>query len=192
MKLTQFTLATATLLATVAAQGLGDLPTCAQSCATSSIPANCGLDIQCICADQSFLSDIACCVADKCSQADQETTLKVAKGICASGGVTNLPSTISCPSTASSSGTSESMTETMTATMSSTATDTTLVGSVTSTMTEASTTSSGSTGASTQAASSSSAATKAAATTGAAILGQNKDSSLMAAAGAAAAFAFFV
>ncbi|OOQ84003.1 putative CFEM domain protein [Penicillium brasilianum] len=200
MKFTQFTLAAAALLATAAAQGLDSLPDCSRSCATSSIPASCGLNIQCICADKSFLSSIACCVADKCSQADQETTLQVAKGICSRGGVTDLPSTISCTSSSGSSSatgtaatasgtTTGSTSETTTGSAQSTASKTTLSGSVTTTETSASTTGSA---ASSAASSASSAASSAAATTGAAILGHTRDSSLMAAAGAAAAFAILV
>ncbi|KAJ5911293.1 Cell wall protein TIR3 [Penicillium subrubescens] len=201
MKFTQFTLAAAALLVTVSAQGLDALPDCSKSCATSSIPASCGLNVQCICADKSFLSNIACCVADKCSQADQETTLQVAKGICSRGGVTDLPSTISCASSAgsssgsvaatgTSSGTSTgSSTQTTTGSSQATGTNTTLSGSVSATKTGASTTG---TGASSASSSASKSASSAAATTGAAVLGQTRDSSLMAAAGAAAAFAIFV
>ncbi|KAJ5123398.1 hypothetical protein N7448_009495 [Penicillium atrosanguineum] len=110
MKLTQITLALAALLSTAAAQGLGDLPDCAKSCATSSIPSNCGIDVACICKSDTFLSDIACCVAGKCSQAEQETTLEVAKKICARGGVTDLPSAVVCSS--SSAGTATTATTT--------------------------------------------------------------------------------
>ncbi|KAJ5670272.1 uncharacterized protein N7477_005635 [Penicillium maclennaniae] len=198
MKLTQITLALAALLSTTAAQGLGDLPDCAKSCATNSIPANCGIDVACICKSDTFLSDIACCVAGKCSQSDQETTLQVAKKICAAGGVTGLPSAVVCSSSSTGSTTTATATN-------KTATSTTLSGSMTSTststsgstMTEASTkataatttTTTTTTGSSSSAAS---AASSAAATTGAAIIGQAKDSSLLAAAGVAAAFAMFV
>ncbi|EPS27593.1 hypothetical protein PDE_02536 [Penicillium oxalicum 114-2] len=197
MKFTQFTLAAA-LLATVTAQGLDSLPDCSKSCANNAIPASCGLDIKCICGDKSFLSNISCCVADKCSQADQETTLKVAKGICAAGGVTDLPSAISCASsgasataTGTSTGTMTGMsTMTMTGTaMSSTASDMSSAASSASSVA-----SSVSSAASSAASAASSAASSAAAsaTGNAAILGQTRDSSLIAAAGAAAAFAMLV
>ncbi|GLI72286.1 hypothetical protein PoHVEF18_000456 [Penicillium ochrochloron] len=216
MKFTQLTLAAAALLVTVSAQGLDALPDCSKSCATSSIPASCGLNVQCICSDKSFLSNIACCVADKCSPADQEklleypltnvffiaaATLQVAKGICSRGGVTDLPSTISCTSSAGSSsgsaaatGTSSvtstgSSTETKTGSSQATGTNTTLSGSVSATKTGTSTTG---TAASSASSSASKSASSAAATTGAAVLGQTRDSSLLAAAGAAAAFAIFV
>ncbi|KAF3393812.1 GPI anchored CFEM domain protein C [Penicillium rolfsii] len=225
MKFTHFTLAAAALLVTVSAQGLDDLPACSTSCATSSIPASCGLSVPCICADKSFLSNIACCVADKCSQADQESmslsdsdrmpeysltnvfliaaaTLQVAKGICSRGGVTDLPSTIACTSSASSSSgstattsTSSSSSQTKTGSAEATGTNTTLSGTVLTTKTSASTTESATSSSSSSASSASSAsksASSAAATTNAAVLGQNHESSLMAAAGAAAAFAMFV
>ncbi|KAJ5678638.1 Cell wall protein TIR3 [Penicillium macrosclerotiorum] len=185
MKLTQITLAATALFATAIALSLDDLPSCATSCATDAIPAKCGIDVECICSDSSFLSDITCCVATACSTADQETTLKVAKSICASGGVTNLPTTVACSSTASSTGTetsskTSSKTESKTTTATN-ASETTLTGSATTSAASA-----------TETGSSSAAASSAAATTGAAILGQTKDSSLMAAAGAAAAFAVFL
>ncbi|KAJ6113682.1 hypothetical protein N7523_006999 [Penicillium sp. IBT 18751x] len=197
MKLTQITLALAALLSTAAAQGLGDLPDCAKSCATNSIPANCGIDVACICKSDTFLSDIACCVAGKCSQSDQETTLQVAKKICAAGGVTGLPSAVVCSNSSTGSTTTATATH-------QTATGNTIIGSMTSTststsgsiMTEvstkataATTTTTTTTGSSSSAAS---AASSAAATTGAAVIGQAKDSSLLAAAGVAAAFAMLV
>ncbi|KAJ6186978.1 hypothetical protein N7519_001886 [Penicillium mononematosum] len=179
MKFT-ITFALAALLSTAAAQGLGDLPDCSKTCATGSIPDNCGIDFKCICEAKSFLDDVACCIADKCSEADQETTIKVAKSICARGGVTDLPSEVVCSSkSGSSSGTSTSDSSSSTET-----------GNKSSTETSDATTVTG-TNASASASSSASSASAAATSTGVAAL-THKDSSLVAAAGAAAAFAILV
>ncbi|KAF7517770.1 hypothetical protein PCG10_001028 [Penicillium crustosum] len=165
------TFALAALLSTVAAQGLGDLPDC----------SSCGIDFKCVCESKSFLADVACCIADKCSKADQDTTIKVAKSICARGGVTDLPTEVVCSSSksSSSSGTSTSS--------SSSSTDTETTGA---TKTSDSTTVTG-TKASTTASNSASSASAAATSTGVAPL-IHKDSSLVAAAGAAAAFAILI
>ncbi|OQD66761.1 hypothetical protein PENPOL_c004G02442 [Penicillium polonicum] len=180
MKFT-ITFALAALLSTVAAQGLGDLPDCSKSCATGSIPQNCGIDFKCVCESKSFLADVACCIADKCSKADQDTTIKVAKSICARGGVTDLPTEVVCSSSKSSSSTSSSSNSTETGTKSGTET----AGA---TKTSDSTTV---TGTKASASNSASSASAAATSTGVAPL-THKDSSLVAAAGAAAAFAILI
>ncbi|KAK4863269.1 hypothetical protein LT330_002047 [Penicillium expansum] len=195
----------AALLTTAAAQGLGDLPDCSKSCATGSIPQNCGIDFKCVCESKSFLADVACCIADKCSKADQDTehvqwadtlffataTIKVAKSICVRGGVTDLPAEVICSSSKSSSSsgtsTSSSSNSTETGTKSSTETSgaTKTSDSTTVTGTKASTTTSNS------ASSSVSSASAAATSTGVAAF-THKDTSLLAAAGAAAAFAVLI
>ncbi|KAJ5514823.1 hypothetical protein N7463_004375 [Penicillium fimorum] len=176
MKLT-INFALAALLTTAAAQGLGDLPNCSKSCATGSIPESCGIDFKCICESKSFLSDVTCCVADKCSKADQETTIKVAKSICARGGVTDLPTEVVCSSSksSSSSGTSTS-----------TSSNSTETGTKTEESTRTNTSTKTSNGASTV-----SSISAAATSTGVAAMSR-KDSSLVAAAGAAAAFAILI
>ncbi|KAJ5162896.1 uncharacterized protein N7500_004726 [Penicillium coprophilum] len=185
MKFT-ITFALAALLTTAAGQGLGDLPDCSKTCATGSIPESCGIDFKCICESKTFLSDVACCVADKCSQEDQDKTLKVAKSICARGGVTNIPTEVVCSSSKSSTSTSTSSNSTETGTKSSTeasaATKTEDSTSLTGTHTSTETSNSASTASS---------ASTAAASTGVAAL-THKDSSLVAAAGAAAAFAILI
>ncbi|KAJ5973938.1 hypothetical protein N7481_011148 [Penicillium waksmanii] len=186
MKLSQLTLALAALLSTAAAQGLGDLPDCARSCATDAIPSSCGIDVKCICTTKSFLNDISCCVADKCSKDDQETTLKVAKSICARGGVTDVPSSVVCSTGASTGTSTETKTGTTTGTGTAATADTTKDSTMTGTMTTATGTNASGSGSSTAA------STSAAHTTNAAVFGQVKDTSLMAAAGAVAAVAFFV
>ncbi|KAJ5468633.1 hypothetical protein N7475_006385 [Penicillium sp. IBT 31633x] len=178
-----FTLAA--LLTTAAAQGLGDLPDCAKSCATGAIPENCGIDFKCICEAKSFLADVTCCVADKCSEADQETTIKVAKSICARGGVTDLPSEVVCSSSASSTSSSPTQTGTKTGTEALVTAATNTDQSTTVTGTQTSTTTSTSRA-------STSASSSAAATSTAMAALTHKDSSLVAAAGAAAAFAILI
>ncbi|KAL2159445.1 hypothetical protein VTH06DRAFT_2450 [Thermothelomyces fergusii] len=96
----------------VAAQGF-DLPQCARACATSFLRGgDCGTDPKCICSDKSFLSDIACCLADDCSAEDQERAVSFALSFCRNNGVTDLPSSVSCataaPSTTATSGASAS------------------------------------------------------------------------------------
>ncbi|KAJ5954355.1 hypothetical protein N7501_008634 [Penicillium viridicatum] len=177
------TFALAALLSTAATQGLGDLPDCSKSCATGSIPQNCGIDFKCVCESKSFLADVACCIADKCSKADQDTTIKVAKSICARGGVTDLPTEVVCSSSKSSSSTSSSSNSTETGTKSGTETAGATKTSDSNTVTG--------TNASTTASNSASSASAAATSTGVAPL-THKDSSLVAAAGAAAAFAILV
>lgn len=109
-------------------------------------------------------------------------TLKVAKSICARGGVTDIPSAVVC-----SSGTS---TETKTSTGTSTGTAATAATTKDSTVTGTKTTATGTKASGTG--SSTAASTSAAQTTNAAVLAQVKDTSLVAAAGAVAAVAFFV
>ncbi|KOS48144.1 hypothetical protein ACN38_g883 [Penicillium nordicum] len=173
MKFT-ITFAVAALLSTAAAQGLSDLPDCSKSCATGSIPQSCGIDFKCICEAKSFLDDVACCIADKCSKADQDTTIKVAKSICARGGVTDLPTEVVCSSSKSSSS-SETKSGTETAGATKTSDSTTVTG------TQASTT-----------ASDSASSASAAATSSGVAPPTHKDSLLVAAAGAAAAFAILI
>lgn len=58
--------------ASVTAQGIQGLPTCAASCVGNSF-GNCGtLDVKCICSDTALISGLACCVSTACSPADQE------------------------------------------------------------------------------------------------------------------------
>jgi len=83
------------------AQDFSGLPKCAQTCATSSIPASCNLDVKCICTAQAFITSITCCVAGACDTADQQTTQQFAAALCGGVGVTNLPSAASCAATSS-------------------------------------------------------------------------------------------
>ncbi|KAJ5647591.1 Cell wall protein TIR3 [Penicillium lividum] len=197
MKLTQSVLALATVVLTATAQ-LSSLPTCAQSCATNAIPSSCGVDVACICGNKSFLSDIACCIVGKCTTAEQEQTLKAAKGICLAGGVTDLPSTVACTTGASSTTTASSAStassqSTTTGTTTATGSETTVSGTAaTASTTESPSTSTSGTLTTSTTGSAASSASSAAATTGGAALGQNQGASFMAAAGVAAAFAILV
>ncbi|KAL3472804.1 hypothetical protein BJX99DRAFT_234945 [Aspergillus californicus] len=43
-----------------------------QDCATGSIPSECSLiDVECICAERSFIDNMACCVGQSCEAEDQ-------------------------------------------------------------------------------------------------------------------------
>ncbi|KAI4740057.1 hypothetical protein E4T44_15197, partial [Aureobasidium sp. EXF-8845] len=104
MRATTFALIAAATLATAQ---LGSIPSCAMSCISTALPANCNLNPQCICSDASFISTISCCVSTACDTAGQQAALGYAKQICAPVGVTNLPTAASCAAgAASTSGTS--------------------------------------------------------------------------------------
>ncbi|EXJ96117.1 hypothetical protein A1O1_01243, partial [Capronia coronata CBS 617.96] len=64
------------------AQSLAGLPSCATTCVTDSLPASCNLDPSCICASDSFINGIACCVFNACDTSDQQAALTYAHGIC--------------------------------------------------------------------------------------------------------------
>ncbi|EEP82992.1 predicted protein [Uncinocarpus reesii 1704] len=87
---------TSLVAAATALDPIKDLPPCAQECATNSIPKHCGIEVKCICTAASFLEAITCCVAQKCSPADQQATIKFANGICGTEGITNLPQSAIC------------------------------------------------------------------------------------------------
>ncbi|PLB46965.1 hypothetical protein P170DRAFT_428217 [Aspergillus steynii IBT 23096] len=194
MKFHYLSLALAACLSTAAAQGLDSLPSCAKGCATDAIPDHCGMiDVGCICSDKSFISSISCCVSSKCSDDDQKSRLvpaviQFANQICSGAGVKDLPKSASCASGASSA--TESSSEASTGSASSTATgqssDASTTGASKASATSGSSSSSetaSSTGTSTGTAES------AATSTAGAALVQGKDTSLLAAAGAAL-FAF--
>ncbi|KAJ8070296.1 hypothetical protein OCU04_000678 [Sclerotinia nivalis] len=129
MKTISIVAITAVLAGLTSAQN--GLPTCAQSCVTrytsgSEIGGCTNLDVACICSNSSFLSGIACCLADACEAADEATAVAYAQNLCRTAGVTNLPSAVSCASTASStaSGTASSATGASSTTTSGSATTT--------------------------------------------------------------------
>ncbi|KAL2202467.1 hypothetical protein CC79DRAFT_1151971 [Sarocladium strictum] len=92
------------------------LPTCANSCVQEQTSGNevdgcSSLDIKCICSNSSFLDDIACCLAESCSEADQEQAVKYTQQLCGSAGV-DVPDKVVCSTIdhSSSSTTSRSST----------------------------------------------------------------------------------
>ncbi|EAS31829.1 uncharacterized protein CIMG_07308 [Coccidioides immitis RS] len=96
MKLSAAIVALAGLVAVTSAQGLGDLPECAQKCATKGIPKDCGIDAKCICTSASFLEAITCCVAQNCTPAEQQESIRYANKICGTVGITDLPQSAVC------------------------------------------------------------------------------------------------
>ncbi|KAH0595921.1 hypothetical protein MHUMG1_06471 [Metarhizium humberi] len=92
-----------------AAQQLGEIPQCAQSCVSSYVTgtniAGCKpADIGCICKNEAFIQGISCCLEKVCDQADIDKTINVATGLCAASGV-DTPKQLVCSSgSASASG----------------------------------------------------------------------------------------
>ncbi|KAL3489179.1 hypothetical protein BJX62DRAFT_239399 [Aspergillus germanicus] len=106
MKLQSLAVVLATCLSSVAAQGMSDLPACAQDCAMGSIPEECsGINIACICGTESFIADMACCVGKSCEADDQVAALDFANGLCEGAGITNLPQTATCAGDSTSTAT---------------------------------------------------------------------------------------
>ncbi|KAL2021319.1 hypothetical protein VTK56DRAFT_7290 [Thermocarpiscus australiensis] len=90
------------LAGTAAAQS-PQLPPCAQGCANKFLSGgigNCGTDPACICGDKSFIGDIACCLAGVCDPPQQSSAVAYAASLCSAFGVTTLPSTVSCSTSA--------------------------------------------------------------------------------------------
>ncbi|KAI1365012.1 hypothetical protein F5Y08DRAFT_193456 [Xylaria arbuscula] len=122
------------LTSVVVAQDLGNLPNCAKNClaeyTTGDKIGDCGrLDAKCICASDSFISGIACCLAGVCNADEQEQAVEFARSFCSTQGVTDLPQSVTCatasPSSSSSAAntpTSASTTPTVTDTSDTTAT----------------------------------------------------------------------
>lgn len=79
-----------------------------QDCASQQFSggsyAGCGTDPKCICSNQSFLGNIACCLTGACNEADQSSAITFATQICSAQGVA-VPTAVSC-STAASAGAS--------------------------------------------------------------------------------------
>jgi hypothetical protein len=99
-------------LAGFAAAQLDQLPTCAQDCASQFLAGgigDCGTDPKCICENESFIGDIACCLAKPgaCDEEDQSSAVHFASQICAAQGV-SVPSAVSCSTTAGSDATTTS------------------------------------------------------------------------------------
>jgi len=119
--------------ALVASQSIADLPTCAKECAGKKLMGNtCNMDPRCICADKSFLVDIAACVDSDCTTQDErDATINFAVNICKAVKIdidTNLLPPTSDASTSSSAPATTAETTT-TPTASGTAPSTTPTGS---------------------------------------------------------------
>ncbi|KAI4110783.1 MAG: hypothetical protein LQ339_001059 [Xanthoria mediterranea] len=85
---------------------LWNIPSCAQSAATSGLASTgCDLtDIACVCSAVSFVTKLSSAVQQSCSIADQQATLTFAQGLCSKFGVTlNLPAIPAAAKAASSS-----------------------------------------------------------------------------------------
>ncbi|KAL2427253.1 hypothetical protein ABEF95_010692 [Exophiala dermatitidis] len=91
-------------------QELSDIPVCAQQCIVTAITdTSCTVtDAHCICAKDSFTSQVAGCIPSACSASDQSATLTFVQKYCAKVGVTvTLPSS---SGSASASGSASSST----------------------------------------------------------------------------------
>jgi len=110
--------ALSTLLAgIVSAQTGTSIPTCAQSCVTSSLPSSCNLDPTCICNTKSFISGISCCIYQQCDPADQQAALAYAHTICDPVGASSLlPVSAGCTANSTAASTAGSSNSTMTGT----------------------------------------------------------------------------
>ncbi|KAI0404492.1 hypothetical protein F4802DRAFT_231150 [Xylaria palmicola] len=95
-----------TLASAVVSQDLGALPDCAKDCltqfTTGSQIGNCArLDAKCICASDSFIDGIACCLAGVCDVDAQKQAVDFARSFCSTQGVTDLPQAVTCASVSS-------------------------------------------------------------------------------------------
>ncbi|KAI3331850.1 hypothetical protein HD806DRAFT_172020 [Xylariaceae sp. AK1471] len=96
------------LASAVVAQDLGTLPGCAKNClaefTTGNSIGNCArFDAKCICASDSFINGIACCLAGVCDADDQKAAVDFARSFCSTQGVTDLPQSVTCVSAAGTS-----------------------------------------------------------------------------------------
>ncbi|KAF2740435.1 hypothetical protein EJ04DRAFT_518746 [Polyplosphaeria fusca] len=82
---------------------LDQLPKCAQTCFGSDY-GNCApLDIGCVCGNTALIQKISCCVFATCTDAERDTTIKFAAGLCQANGVT-VNTNPTCSSTVAASG----------------------------------------------------------------------------------------
>ncbi|PSR82520.1 hypothetical protein BD289DRAFT_371099 [Coniella lustricola] len=107
----QLSVAALALYAGLSVAQYSGLPTCAQSCASDQFSggsyAGCGTDPKCICSNQDFLSNIACCLTGACDEADQSSAIVFATQICSANGVT-VPTVVSCATASAASSTAAS------------------------------------------------------------------------------------
>ncbi|OAA72392.1 Extracellular membrane protein, 8-cysteine region, CFEM [Cordyceps fumosorosea ARSEF 2679] len=86
---------------------LNSIPTCAQSCVgkflTGSNIAGCSLlDYKCVCSNESFINQIACCIAPVCDDKGKSDTIALANKLCKAFDV-NLPTAVTCNTAAATS-----------------------------------------------------------------------------------------
>ncbi|KAH0613998.1 uncharacterized protein H6S33_005884 [Morchella sextelata] len=130
-----FVLAIAGLVASVSAQSLSDLPSCALTCLTTGLAAtSCSItDFKCACSNTAFVSGSATCIQGSCPEADQQKALSAAGALCSAAGVTiptTFPASGSTPATsAASSSAAVSSSAAATTTATATATTTAAVSS---------------------------------------------------------------
>jgi len=87
------------------------LPECATQCATGFLTngiGDCGTEAGCICAHKDFISEISCCLEEKCNKEDQDAAIQWAGDFCAGEGVTDLPTVVSCAASATKTSSSAS------------------------------------------------------------------------------------
>ncbi|KAJ5032438.1 uncharacterized protein L3040_009043 [Drepanopeziza brunnea f. sp. 'multigermtubi'] len=89
------------------------LPSCATPCVLEYTTgggqtiAGCDrLSVDCICANDSFLDSIACCLVKSCTKEEQTGVVTFAQNICSANGVTDLPTSIVCDSSTGNGSTS--------------------------------------------------------------------------------------
>ncbi|KAF3208515.1 hypothetical protein TWF106_011410 [Orbilia oligospora] len=81
--------ALATVVAVVSAQGIADIPACAQTCLLPALQATgCSLtDFKCSCSNKSFVADSTDCIEQSCSAADIAKAAKATYELCKAAGV---------------------------------------------------------------------------------------------------------
>lgn len=88
---------------------------CVSKTMTGSNLGGCKLaDIACICKNDDFLNNIACCLTDVCNREDQDKTVNFAKQLCNASNV-QVPDKVECKKGASASNASASSSTTTTA-----------------------------------------------------------------------------
>lgn len=77
---------------------------CASQFFSGGSYAGCGTDPKCICANQDFLGNVACCLVGACSEDDQAKAITFAQQICSANGV-QVPDQVSCSTASGASAT---------------------------------------------------------------------------------------
>ncbi|KAJ4148384.1 hypothetical protein LMH87_002857 [Akanthomyces muscarius] len=100
-------LAAASLAAAQSGNPLNDIPKCAQDCVGKFLSganiAGCSLvDYNCICSNEKFIDDIACCLDPVCDDKGKSDTIALANKLCKAFKV-DLPTAVTCKSSAASS-----------------------------------------------------------------------------------------